>query len=243
MGTLDKSILDIYFLIAGMYTAVLLAVLIKLLKLSYERQHLNLKLLEDKTSAELEMLKSQINPHFLFNTLNSIYTLSLKKSDQTPEVVLKLSDMLNYLLYECNASKVPLKKEIQLIENYNYLYKIRFGHRLDVQTIINGPVEEWEIAPMLLLPFVENCYKHGVGKDRKSPWIKMGLSVQHSQMTFQLENSKTRIESPKKVTSNGGIGLVNVEKRLNLLYPGKHELKIIDNNETYKVSLKIKIDQ
>jgi sensor histidine kinase YesM len=237
--TLDKSLLDIYFLIAGMYTAILMAVLIKLLKLSYERQHLNLKLLEDKTSAELEMLKSQINPHFLFNTLNNIYTLALKKSDQTPEVVLKLSEMLDYLLYECNALKVPLKKEIQLIENYNYLQKIRFGHRLNIQFEKEGNIENCKLAPMLLLPFIENSYKHGAGKERNASWIKMAITVNGQNIYFNILNNKAFNTNPKNANSSGGIGLNNVKKRLDLIYPERHELKISENQDTYSVNLLI----
>jgi sensor histidine kinase YesM len=239
LGTLDKSLLDIYFLIAGMYTAILMAVLIKLLKYSYERQHLSLKLLEDKTSAELEMLKSQINPHFLFNTLNNIYTLALKKSDQTPELVLKLSEMLDYLLYECNADKVPLAKEILLIENYNYLQRIRFGHRVDIEFTREGNFSDIKIAPMLLLPFVENSFKHGVGKDRKKSWIKMKLSTNSGHIHFTIKNSKGLEVTAGNDAASGGIGLPNVEKRLNLIYPKMHHLSISDDPAAYTVKLNI----
>jgi sensor histidine kinase YesM len=240
MTTLDKSLLDIYFLIAGMYTAIIMAVLIKLLKYSYERQHLSLKLLEDKTSAELEMLKSQINPHFLFNTLNNIYTLALKKSDQTPELVLKLSEMLDYLLYDCSADQVPLAKEIVLIENYNYLQRIRFSHRLDIEFTREGNFSDIKIAPMLLLPFVENSFKHGVGKDRKNSWIKMKLSSDGDSINFSIKNSKGQQNSiAVNNDTSGGIGLPNVEKRLNLIYPQMYQLSISENSESYAVNLKI----
>jgi sensor histidine kinase YesM len=239
MATLDKSLLDIYFLIAGMYTAILVAILIKLLKYYYERQHLSLQLLEDKTSAELEMLKSQINPHFLFNTLNNIYILALKKSDQTPEVVLKLSDMLDYLLYDCSADKVLLTKEITLIENYNYLQRVRFGHRLDILFTKEGNFSDIKIAPMLLLPFVENSFKHGVGKDRKKSWIKMHLSSNKAQIMFSVKNSKGQETGSINNDAQGGIGLPNVEKRLNLIYPKMHQLAISDNPTSYDVILKI----
>ncbi len=241
-ATLDKSILDIYFLIAGMYTAILMAILIKLLKLSYERQHLNLKLLEDKTSAELAMLKSQINPHFLFNTLNNIYTLSLKKSDQTPEVVLKLSEMLDYLLYECDASKVPIQKEIQLIDNYIYLQKVRFGHRLEVDFKKDNIQKDRMIAPMLLLPFIENSFKHGLGKDRKNSWVKMKLSAVDQKIEFIIENNKNKHASDNN-NNSGGIGLTNVEKRLELIYPENYHLGITETEDTYLVHLLINTEK
>ena len=218
METLDRSFLDIYFLVVGMYMVILIAILIKLLKFSYEKQTLNLQLLKEKTEAELEMLRSQINPHFLFNTLNNIYTLSLKKSEQTPEVVLKLSDMLDYLLYESNSNLVPLKKEITLIENYLYLQQIRFGNRLKVNFKKNINSKEQQIAPMLLLPFVENSFKHGVGKHRNSAWINIELSTDIGNIEFYVSNSQSEIEPDKNSNTSGGIGLYNVRKRLNLIY-------------------------
>ena len=239
--TLDKSFLDIYFLIVGIYTAILLAILIKLVKYSYERQHLSLQLLKDKTSAELEMLKSQINPHFLFNTLNNIYTLSLKKSKQTHELVLKLSGMLDYLLYECNASLVSLNKEILLIENYIYLQLVRFSSRLDIQFVKEGEISDQQIAPMLLLPFVENSFKHGVGKQRNKAWINIKLIAQESQLEFQVRNSLSVSKTLTERPASGGIGLVNVGKRLNLIYPKKHSLTAGRQDDAYYVIFKLNI--
>ncbi len=235
--TLDKSILDIYFLVVGMYTVILIAVLIKLLKYSYEKQTLNLQLLQEKTEAELEMLRSQINPHFLFNTLNNIYTLSLKKSDQTPEVVLKLSDMLDYLLYESNAAKVPLIKEVKLIENYLYLQQIRFGNRLKLNFKRDDKIGEQQIAPMLLLPFVENSFKHGVGKHRNNAWIDIDLTVTANKIVFSVKNSQSETEPIRKKQTSGGIGLTNVQKRLNLIYANHYNLNIENLDKSYSVKL------
>ena len=237
--TLDKTFLDIYFLVVGLYAAILLAILIKLLKYSFERQNLHLQLLQEKTTAELEMLRSQINPHFLFNTLNNLYTLSLKKSDQTPEVVLKLSEMLDYLLYECRENKVYLKKEILLIKNYLYLQKIRYGKRLKTRLNIEGNPSDQKIAPMLLLPFIENSFKHGIGKQRNSAWIDINLHVHQNSIDFSVINSQSDTSLEKNSTTSGGIGLMNVKKRLELMYLHKYKLDILNNENDFSVCLNL----
>ena len=238
-ATLDKSFLDIYFLIVGIYTAVLFAILIKLIKNSYERQHLHLQLLKEKTAAELEALKSQINPHFLFNTLNNIYTLALKKSNQTPDVVLKLSEMLDYMLYECNTNQVLLKKEIKLIENYLYLQQIRYEKRLKINFHVKGESSHHKISPMMLLPFIENSFKHGVGKQRNDAWIKIDLIIRSNTIEFQVKNSKAINLIDEKKKNSGGIGLSNVRKRLGLIYRNNYELDIISKDNEYSVLLKL----
>lgn len=241
--SLDKSFLDIYFLVVGMYTAIIAAILIKLLKSSYERQNIHLQLLKEKTEAELEMLRSQINPHFLFNTLNNIYTLALKKSELTPEVVLKLSEMLDYLLYDCNATKVLLKKEITLIENYLYLQQIRFGKRLNVAFRNDETISDQQIAPMLLLPFVENSFKHGVGKHRNTAWIEIELTIQSESIIFLIRNSQSSTELDKNRKVSGGIGLNNVIKRLDLIYPNNHKLDIETQEKMFLVKLQLNTAQ
>jgi len=237
--TLDKSFLDIYFLVVGLYAAILVAILIKLIKYSYERQHLHLQILKEKTAAELEALRSQINPHFLFNTLNNIYTLSLKKSDQTPDVVLKLSEMLDYLLYECNSDRVPLKKEINLIENYLYLQKIRYDKRLKTSFSISGATSDQSIAPMLLLPFVENSFKHGAGKHREDAWIKIKMKIHEKSMIFEVKNSQVSTRKYDAIPSSGGIGIANVRKRLELIYKKDHHLNITNSVRDFSVKLNI----
>ena len=239
--TLDKSFLDIYFLIAGLYTAVLFAILIKLIKSSYEKQHQHMEMLKEKTAAELEVLKSQINPHFLFNTLNNIYTLALKKSDLTPEVVLKLSEILDYLLYECNADFVPLQKEIYLIQNYLYLQTIRFDKRLKTTFDVDGKTANKEIAPMLLLPFIENSFKHGVGKYRNNAWIKIKLKNDEKTMDFEVSNSHAPELENEIKNASGGIGLKNVRKRLELIYKNRHHLQLSNSKTEFKVALNLKL--
>jgi LytS/YehU family sensor histidine kinase len=154
-------------------------------------------------------------------------------------VVIKLSDMLHYLLYECSAAKVPLKKEVQLIENYRHLQQIRFGHRLDIKLSIDGSVDECKIAPMLLLPFVENSFKHGVGKDRNNSWIKMKLEVSAKKLAFEISNSINTNSQNDTDKSYGGIGLTNVKKRLQLIYPEKHQLLLEKLNNEYTALLNL----
>jgi LytS/YehU family sensor histidine kinase len=218
----------------------ILAVLIKLLKYWYEQQHTSLQLLKEKTEAELAMLKGQINPHFLFNTLNNIYSLALKKSDLTAEAVVKLSEMLDYLLYECEADFVLIKKEIKLIQNYIYLQKIRYGDRLDIQFEAEDTSDQ-QIPPMILLPFIENSFKHGAGIQSKKVWIKINLHFEGRSMHFYMLNSKSARKNKDNNQISGGIGLENVKKRLYLLYQNNYFLEIENLSDTFSVKLQIPI--
>ena len=236
----DTSLIDLYFVIVGLYSVSILAILIKLLKTWYEQQHASMQLLKEKTEAELAMLKGQINPHFLFNTLNNIYSLALKKSDLTAEAIVKLSEMLDYLLYECDADLVALQKEIRLIQNYIYLQKIRYGDRLDIQ-FKTEHFNDQRIPPMVLLPFIENSFKHGVGKQSKKVWIKIQLIIDDQSIHFSILNSKSIQKKADGDATSGGIGLENVKKRLELLYQKNYSLEIEDQSDIFSVKLLIPI--
>jgi sensor histidine kinase YesM len=236
-GMFDQSLIDLYFVIVGLYSVSLLAILIKLLKFWYEQQHNSMQLLKEKKEAELAMLRGQINPHFLFNTLNNIYSLALKKSDLTAEALVKLSDMLDYLLYECNAEHVAINKEIQLIQNYIYLQRIRYSDRLDIQ--FQAEESDQKIPPMFLLPFIENSFKHGVGKQSKEVWIHIKLEIIEDFIHFQIENSKSAHRNIENSSTSGGIGLENVKKRLQLLYQNNYSLEIEDLSDTFIIKLQI----
>lgn len=235
---LDHSSIDIFFLVVGMYFIIFIAVGIRLLKLWYEKQNTLQIVAKEKLEAELKLLKSQIHPHFLFNTLNNIYALAMKKSDMAPEMILKLSEILDYLLYECDVEKVPLQKEIDLINNYISLEKIRYSDRLDMTINLSGVTNNTFISPLILLPFVENSFKHGVAKKRKDAWIKLDLAVKNNVLKFIISNNKV-LESEKSV--GGGIGLYNVKKRLEADYHNKYNLDIKDENETYTIHLNIEL--
>ncbi|MEM6829048.1 MAG: histidine kinase [Bacteroidota bacterium] len=159
------------------YPVLVLAVVIKWFKYWYREQKSNEQLAQEKLKAELNFLKAQVHPHFLFNTLNNLYALTLRQSKDAAEVVLKLSELLNYMLYECNTDQVPINKEIKLVQDYIALEKIRYGKRLDIAFNIRGNADRQLVAPMLILPFVENSFKHGVSEELNDSWINIDLEL------------------------------------------------------------------
>jgi two-component system LytT family sensor kinase len=187
-----------------------------------------------RLTAELSFLKSQINPHFLFNSLNSIYSLAYQKSDTTPEAILKLSEIMRYMLYECNDNKVELTKELQYLQNYIDLQKIRFGNKAFIDFEVRGEVTNQHIVPLLLISFIENAFKHGIANDAASP-IKLKINLEDGHLYFFIQNKK----HTHNRDSSGGIGLNNVRRRLDLLYPGKYNLEIRDEADTYTVQLSL----
>ncbi|QJW92279.1 histidine kinase [Spirosoma taeanense] len=212
------------------------------LKLSidwYEQQRLLQKIAVEKLQAEVNFLRSQVNPHFLFNILNNLYALTLKKSDLAPDMVLKLSDMMEYMLYDSDDARVPLEKEISYLQNYIELERIRCGDHSAITLDINGQPNGQQIAPLLLLPLVENAFKHGVGKRTGEAWLRGTLTLDHSALSMTVENTKPATIPNRK---NGGIGLVNLRKRLELLYPGRYSLQIEEKPQTYRASLYISLN-
>ncbi|MDC1106705.1 histidine kinase [Prolixibacteraceae bacterium] len=197
-------------------------------------------LAKEKLEAELAFLRNQIQPHFLFNTLNSLYALILKKSDQSLDVVLKLSELLRYMLYETNSSRVDLRKEIMSIHNYLDLEKVRYGQRVDISLNIWGDMEKNSIAPMLILPFIENSFKHSTQGIDGIAWITIEIGVKEQYFTLKIENSIPK-ESADIKAMVGGIGLRNVKRRLSLIYPERHDLKIETDTSSYNVFLKIEL--
>ena len=187
--------------------------------------------------SELKFLRSQINPHFLFNTLNNLYALTLKKSDQAPEIVLKLSEMMRYMLYECNEPKVLLSKEINYIRNYLDLERIRQRDHVEIKFEKSGNISSQTIAPLLLITFIENCFKHGIKNSVTSGFVNLIINVTDDELIFIVENSKPSGFPYQEHKRPGGIGLVNVKRRLELLYSGKHELNIQDSPNSYRVEL------
>ncbi len=201
-----------------------------------------LELQHKNTETELNFLKTQINPHFLFNTLNNLYALTLKKSEQAPEIVLKLSEMMRYMLYECNEEQVPLRKEVNYLENYLELEKLRQKKNITIDFLVEGVINNQKIAPLIFIPFLENSFKHGVNNQIKDGYVKILLKILDNEVDFSIENSKTEAAPKPYGKKSGGIGLVNVRRRLNLLYPNKHKLIIQDNPNNYCIELKIKLN-
>ena len=199
----------------------------------------------ESMQSELRFLKSQINPHFLFNTLNSLYALTLKKSDKAPEVVIKLSEMMRYMLYECNEPLVPLRKEINYLQNYLELERLRQRDNIEIEFTVGGTVADQQVAPLLLIPFLENAFKHGVGSAIDRGFVHASLDVTPAELTFQMENSKGSVmpRSPHGNRPSGGIGLINVRRRLELLYPDRYDIDIRDTPTTYCVSLRLELQR
>lgn len=187
------------------------------------------------TIAELSLLKSQISPHFLFNVLNSLYALSLKKAEETPDVILKLSDILRYSLYESQGKEIPIVDEIHILKTYIDIEQLRVPENTSITFgyTVNNPVK---IAPMLLLPLVENAFKHGIDSSIDASYIKASLSCNSKNLIFTCKNSFKEVASK----DFGGIGIKNIKKRLQLLYPMRHSLEIIKNENVFAVTLEIK---
>lgn len=219
---------------------VLLAATIKIGRYYAKEQRMTQNMEKEKLEAELKFLKAQIHPHFLFNTLNNLYALTLKKSDKAPEVVLRLSGMVNYMLYDATTPRVSLDQEIESIHNYIALERIRYGTDLDIFFEISGTTNGVEIAPLLLLPFVENSFKHGISDSIQDKWIAINLRISEGQLTFQVENSRnTEQDRARLQAMPGGIGLTNVRRRLDLLYSERHELRIREEESAFLVLLKL----
>ncbi|MDQ6481119.1 histidine kinase [Dyadobacter sp. LHD-138] len=211
------------------------------LKLSidwYAQQRILQKITVEKLQAEVNFLRSQVNPHFLFNVLNNLYALTLKKSDLAPEVVLKLSEMMEYMLYDSDGSKVLLQKEIGYLNTYIALEKIRFSDHSDIILNVSGDINGQEIAPLLLLPLIENAMKHGVSQQTTRGWLHGKLHVTKSSVRLTVENSKPGTRAGH---SKGGIGLDNLRQRLELLYPAKHTLAIEDKGNSFSADLQIEL--
>ncbi len=211
--------------------------LILVLKLYLEKQHL-LKLNEQKKTAELAALKHQLNPHFLFNTLNNLHALTLKKSDDTSKVIEKLSHILDYILYRCNDDYVTLNKEIELINNYLSLEKIRYGDRVKINFTQQVSGDE-KIAPLLLLTFIENAFKHGVAQEINQANIEIQISKEKDQLVFSIENSVPQMIKEKEKTTS--IGLKNIKEQLELLYPKAHDLIINNSTNSFSAHLKLNV--
>ncbi|MFN8354820.1 MAG: histidine kinase [Spirosomataceae bacterium] len=221
----------------GMYLYVGVGVMAYFVEKWYSQEQFTQSLLRDKAEAELELLKSQIQPHFIFNTLNNIYALSKKNSPQTSEMIHRLSGLLSYMLYDSKLKLIPIEKEIDYIQNYINLEKIRYGERLDVALNVFQQVQGIQIPPLILLPLVENAFKHGISQQLKDSWIRVDISRKEPYLVVKVENSLK--DQPEETYIPNGLGLENLRKRLEMLYPDRHELKILNEPESFLVVMKI----
>jgi two-component system, LytTR family, sensor kinase len=244
----DKLSEDLWFfpkMVMGAVNVHLIAgvgAMIFLLGKWMEQQHVSEKLMKEKLAAQLELLKSQVQPHFIFNTLNNIYMLSLKGSPQTSDMIYRLSALLSYMLYDAKEETISIDKEVDYIKNYINLEKIRYGERLDVQLNVYNNVKGVRVPPLLVLPLVENAFKHGVSRSLTDSWVHIDISLKNKSLIFKIENSI----SEEKVDTNGfgnGLGLENLKQRLEILYPDSFELKTMQDECSYLAILRLDYDK
>ena len=233
-SNMNPLIVDIPFIMSAMLMVVFMAAAIRLVFLWFDAERNNQRLMLEKLDAELKFLKAQIHPHFFFNTLNNLYYLTLEKSDNAPDVVLKLGELFNYMLYECTPRLVPLEKELAQVRNYIDLEMLRYEDRLDVEVNVTGEIKGQMIAPLLLINLLENSFKHGIMKNTKNSWIKMDVDVGENGISISLKNSKRKSER-----ENGGIGLQNLKKQLELVYKQHELIKVSESETEYAVNLRL----
>lgn len=202
-----------------------------------KNEDLRKKVESEKVNSELQFLKTQLNPHFLFNSLNTIYSLSVKKSSGTPDAVISLSEMMRYMIYEADKDKVPLSKEVEYIKNYVQLQKLRLSDSANVTLRISGEEKGKQMVPLLFISFIENAFKYGTDFKGKTH-VAISLFIEERSVDFRVEN---KIGIPRQQQVNSGVGLENTKNRLQLLYPNSHDLEIIDIGDTYVVHLKLEI--
>ena len=212
-------------------TLIIKSILLR--KRTRESMELKHRMLEAETKA----LKAQINPHFLFNTLNNIYSLSQMKSNKTSTAIMNLSDILKYVTYEGSQNLVKLESEIQQIKNFIELQYLKDDDHSNIDVTINVPQNSFEIAPLLLIPFIENCFKHGNHEDKQNGWIRIYIHLEEDHLFVECSN--TFAIAPQQKDDTGGVGLENVKKRLSLLYPEKNDLKTEIKDNTYSVILNL----
>jgi LytS/YehU family sensor histidine kinase len=196
---------------------------------------------KEKVNAELLFLRSQINPHFLFNSLNNIYSLTLKKDAKAPEIVLKLASVLRYMIYESNERFVPLRKEVAYIHSYIELQLLRIRDASSIHFTTAGEMGDQPVAPLVFIIFIENSFKHGVKTSIETPYIHIELTIAERRLQFMVKNNKGK--AAEAVTEEySGIGLENVRRRLALLYPQKHQLTVDENEDWYTIILQLDLD-
>jgi len=196
----------------------------------------------ERLTAELNFLKAQINPHFLFNTLNNLYYLAYTQSQKTTEVIAKLSQMMRYMIYDSNHPLVPLSKEIEYMENYISLERLRLNEEIPIRLKVEGGnPDDYLIAPLIFITFLENAFKHGVSNNHPQAWVDVSILLDGNECVYRVENSKKPFAT-KEDEQKSGIGLQNVKRRLALSYPAKHSLKVEEGDEKYSVQLKIQLN-
>jgi len=226
------------FLIINVIFTVITTMVLKLVKQWYSDQKTTKDLQQEQLQTELKFLKSQINPHFLFNSLNNLYALTLSKSDSAPEVVLRLSNILRYILYESNEGYVSVRKEMEHVKDYVAVEKLRLGMGVTIDIDIDDAIQDDPVEPMLFLTLVENAFKHSEDILPEKRFIRIHAKSLDTGFRFLIENT---FSPSKRDSETGGIGLENIKKRLNLIYPNQHDIKSSTADGLYRVDLIIKL--
>ena len=246
-GFIVEFIFQIFFASPGSHTAGFLSALFYIISstgLKYYSEGIqNQRRIQEiefkQLQTEMQLLKSQINPHFFFNTLNNLYALSLEKADEVPDVILKISDLMRYVLDSNKKKSVRLSDEIEFIKNYTELERLRFEKKAKINLNMEGNIDSIEIPPMLFIPFIENSFKHGMKASVNGGFVSILFQVEDEYLNFTISNNKPASE--KKPDDSTQMGLENIRRRLNLLYDGKYKLVIKEENEEYHTVLKIRI--
>ena len=238
-----ESVTDFMSLLAvfmGALTSTAFVAAFRTIKQWYQKEQKNIELQKQNAESELQLLTAQVHPNFLFNTLNNIYFHTREESPGGSKMILELGNVLRYILAEGSRQQVPLQKELDLIREYMNLEKIRYGNRLAMHLSMPQDAHHLYIAPLLLLPFVENCFKHGASRFLSEPWINLQIKIHQQQLEMKLING--RAPQPPELPMRSGTGIENVRKRLQLLYPGIHQLTIVEDATVFEVILKLKLN-
>lgn len=241
LDIVPDKIFDLSFLSLFLETNFMvgIAMAIKLIKKWFDQQKEKFEFEKKSLESELNLLRAQIHPHFLFNTMNNLYSLSLGQSNKTSEGIAKVSDLLQAVLYDCNEVYIDLEKEITFIQNYIDLQRLRYDEQLTLDFRIEGNYQGLKVAPMLFITYIENCFKHGSSNDPDHSWITVLFRIQDKQIFFKAENSKPKQTSGAIKTQLGGIGLENVKKRLDILYKDNYKLNVCESKEMYGVEIEL----
>lgn len=238
----DSWVYSSRFAVSVILTSLFITVFVGLLRFveDYFRHEAERKERENRQlTSELRFLRAQVNPHFLFNTLNNLYYLSVNQSPQTPQVIEKLSGMMRYLLHNSNQPTIPLSKEIEYMESYIDLEKLRLNDEVPIAFEVKVP-SDLRIVPLILVTFLENAFKHGIRNNGTGSWITVDLQHRAGSLQYRVRNSRIG-DTEKTVTEPSGIGLANVKRRLDLSYPNRHTLKITEEEDSYSVDLEIQL--
>lgn len=233
----DPSLLG--SMVFGGVFILMLSLPLRLIYNWFKKQELEQALKTHQLEAELRFLKAQVNPHFLFNALNNIYALSFTESKQAPSMILKLSEMMSYMLYDCKSELVPLQSEINYLHNFLALQQLKKEGEMQVEFLVSEDIPPQQITPMLFIPFFENAFKHGNLEDVRRGWLKAELNCSVEQLQFNISNSY--LEQEMSATVKGGVGLTNIRQRLNLLYPNKHRLTLRRSQGVFTAQLQLEL--